>query len=173
MSCSEYLQYIMLQCGKKYLLIYAPCEDSDQPAYPHSLSRVFVVHMQIASLAIQNAPSEESEQTLNVQADLNIHRAHMSEDMLSDIESHMHLCRQSHFWPWKCQENLCLKMSSVYVLCWIFLQTFQTYFCIQANSVDPDQTAGAVWSGSTLFAKMTFKITSRWQSRRQLLWLAV
>ena len=55
---------------------------------------------------------------------------------------------------------------SVYVVCWIFLQTFQTGFCIQANSVDPDQTAprGAVWSGSTLFAKMTFKITSRWQS---------
>ena len=52
-------------------------------------------------------------------------------------------------------------MLSVYVICWIFLQTFQIYFCIQANSVDPDQTAarGAVWSGSTLFAKMTFKIT--------------
>ena len=32
-------------------------------------------------------------------------------------------------------------MSSVYVVCWIFLQTFQTYFCIQANSMDPDQTA--------------------------------
>ena len=32
-------------------------------------------------------------------------------------------------------------MSSVYVVCWIFLQTFQTYFCIQTNSVDPDQTA--------------------------------
>ena len=31
-------------------------------------------------------------------------------------------------------------MSSVYVVCWIFLQTFQIYFCIQANSVDPDQT---------------------------------
>ena len=26
-------------------------------------------------------------------------------------------------------------MSSVYVVCWIFLQTFQTYFCIQPNSV--------------------------------------
>ena len=26
-------------------------------------------------------------------------------------------------------------MSSVYVVCCIFLQTFQTYFCIQANSV--------------------------------------
>ena len=55
------------------------------------------------------------------------------------------------------KENLHLKMLSVYVVCWIFLQTFQTSFCIQANIVDPDQTAprGAVWSGSTLFAKMT------------------
>ena len=44
---------------------------------------------------------------------------------------------------------------SVYVVCWIFLQNFQTYFCVQTNSVDPDQTAPrrAVWSGSTLFAK--------------------
>ena len=51
-------------------------------------------------------------------------------------------------------------MSSIYVVCWIFLQTFQTYFCIQANSVDPDQTArGAVWSGSTLFAKIL-----KWQA---------
>ena len=43
-------------------------------------------------------------------------------------------------------------MSSVYVICWIFLRTFQTYFCIQANSVDPDQTAPAeaVWSGIRL-----------------------
>ena len=48
-------------------------------------------------------------------------------------------------------------LSSVYVICWIFLLTFQTYFCIQANSVNPDQTGprGAVWSGATLFAKMT------------------
>ena len=75
----------------------------------------------------------------------------------------------SYLKPLKRQEQLHMKMSSVYVICWIFLQTFQTYFCIQANSVDPDQTApkGAVWSGSTLFAKMTFKIISRWQSRRQ------
>ena len=53
-------------------------------------------------------------------------------------------------------------MSSVYVVCWIFLQTFLTNFCIQANSVDPDQTApkGAVWSGSTLFAEMTYKVTA-------------
>ena len=50
-------------------------------------------------------------------------------------------------------------MSSVYVVCWIVLQTFQTFFCIQANSVDPDQTApkGAVWSGSTLLQKWLLK----------------
>ena len=35
-------------------------------------------------------------------------------------------------------------MSSVYVVCWILLQTFQTYFCIPANSMDPDQTAPKV-----------------------------
>ena len=53
-------------------------------------------------------------------------------------------------------------MSSVYVVCWIFLQTFQTYFCIQTNSVELDQTAplGAVWSGSTLFAEMKFNIVN-------------
>ena len=32
-------------------------------------------------------------------------------------------------------------MSSVYVVWWIFLQYFQTYFCIPANIVGPDQTA--------------------------------
>ena len=75
----------------------------------------------------------------------------------------------------KKKKNLHMKMSPVYVVCWIFLQTLQIYFCIQANSVDPDLPAprGAVWSGSTLFAKMTLKITSRWHSRRNLLWLAV
>ena len=54
-------------------------------------------------------------------------------------------------------------MWSVYVVCCIFLQTFQTYFCIQANSVDPDQTVpkGAVWSGSTLFAEVTFKVQQK------------
>ena len=32
------------------------------------------------------------------------------------------------------------KPASENVICWIFLETFQTYFYIQANSVDPDQT---------------------------------
>ena len=55
------------------------------------------------------------------------------------------------------------------------LANFSNLFFAYRQSVDPDQTApkGTVWSGSTLFAEMTFKFISRWQSRRQLLWLAV
>ena len=44
-------------------------------------------------------------------------------------------------------------MSFVYVVCWIFLQTFQTYFCIQANSVDKE----AVWSGRDCLQKWLLK----------------
>ena len=33
--------------------------------------------------------------------------------------------------PLKCQENLHLKMSSVYVVCWIFFQKFQIIFAIR------------------------------------------
>ena len=41
-------------------------------------------------------------------------------------------------------------MLSVFVVCWIFFQTFQTYFCIQENSVDPDQTAPSLEEQSDL-----------------------
>ena len=34
-------------------------------------------------------------------------------------------------------------MLSFYVVCWIFLQTFETYFCIQANSVDLEEPS--IW----------------------------
>ena len=49
-------------------------------------------------------------------------------------------------------------MSSVYVVCWIFLQIFQTYFCIPANSVDPDQTARSslIWI-HTVYKKWLLK----------------
>ena len=55
-------------------------------------------------------------------------------------------------------------MSSVYVVCWIFLQTFQTYFCIQANSVDPDQTAPKGKEQSDLGAHCLQK----WQNPKQM-----
>ena len=65
------------------------------------------------------------------------------------------------------------KSASENVICLcrlLSIANFSNLFCIQANSVDPDQTAplGTVWSGSTLFAKNDF----RWQGRRQL-WLAL
>ena len=53
------------------------------------------------------------------------------------------------------------KSASENVACCIFLQTY----IMHIDSVDPDQTAkGAIWSGSTLFATMTFKVTGRRQS---------
>ena len=65
-------------------------------------------------------------------------------------------------------------MPSVYVICWIVLQIFQTCFCIQAN----------MWTLIRLLLEeqsdegphclqKRLKVTSGWQSRRQLLWLAV
>ena len=45
-------------------------------------------------------------------------------------------------------------MSSAEVVCCILLPNITDELSIEANSVDPEQTApiGAVWSGSTLFA---------------------
>ena len=47
-----------------------------------------------------------------------------------------------------------LKMSSAEVVCCKQLPSITDELSIEANSVDPEQTApiGAVWSGSTLFA---------------------
>ena len=46
-----------------------------------------------------------------------------------------------------------LKMSSAVVVCCKKLPSITDNLSIEANSVDPEQTApiGAVWSGSTLF----------------------
>ena len=50
---------------KTYLLTCAPNEDSDKPAHPRSLIIVFVVRVKdFAFLAIPNAPSEDSDQTV-------------------------------------------------------------------------------------------------------------
>ena len=47
-----------------------------------------------------------------------------------------------------------LKMLSAEVICCKYLPNKTDELSIEANSVDPEQTApiGAVWSGSTLFA---------------------
>ena len=84
-------------------------------------------------------------------------------------------------WSFGGKKVLTLKMprksasENVFCLCRLLniLANFSNLFLYTGKHMDSDQTAsrGAVWSGSTLFAAMTFKITSRWQSRRQLLWL--
>ena len=50
-----------MQCEKTYLLISAPNEDSNQPAYLRSLITVF--HVRMKKLVLENAPSEDSDQT--------------------------------------------------------------------------------------------------------------
>ena len=47
-----------------------------------------------------------------------------------------------------------LKMTSSYVVCCKWLPNITDKLSIEANSVNPEQTAliGAVWSGYTLFA---------------------
>ena len=69
-----------------------------------------------------------------------------------------------------------LKMLSVEIICNKELPNITDELSIEANSVDPEQTApiGAVWSGSTLFAieaSYTFQQTRKAdeKSRRLLL----
>ena len=54
-------------------------------------------------------------------------------------------------------------MSSAEVVCCKSLPSITDELSIEANSVDPEQTApiGAVWSGPTLFAKEVLKHFSR------------
>ena len=56
------------QSEETYILTCTPNENSDQPAHPRSLIRVFFVCLKknpknLVSLAIQNAPNEDSDQT--------------------------------------------------------------------------------------------------------------
>ena len=66
--------------------------------------------------------------------------------------------------PRKTQENV-ICLCYVVLRHLLFIKLFEHAVCIYANNMDPDQTApkGAVWYGSTLFATMTFKVTSRRQ----------
>ena len=104
----------------------------------------------------------------DAQTDLSLHWVHKHAHRKCCVQAHILLTLKA---PRKTASENVVFMSSAEYSC----KLYQTYFCIQANSVDPDQTApkGAVWSwstlwsGSTLFAEMTFKITSRMKSRRQ------
>ena len=46
-----------------------------------------------AYLAIQKAPSEDSDQTAHAHADLSLRLAHMAEGTFSDVAAHLLVCR--------------------------------------------------------------------------------
>ena len=78
--------YKMIHNVGKCTFWRAPSEDSSQPAQPHSLMRGFCCpHEETASLASQNAPGDDSDQTVNAQADLIHCCAHMSAGTFSDV----------------------------------------------------------------------------------------
>ena len=75
----------MLQSEKTYLLTFAPNEDSNQPAHPRSLIRVFVIRMKIRCTFgyPKCAQWKFWSACANAQADLNFRWAHMSEGTFS------------------------------------------------------------------------------------------
>ena len=78
------------QREKVYFLTCSPNENANQPAHPFSLTRVFVVRIKhFASLAIQNAPRAESDQT--AQSHVTLRWTHMSKGMFSGFGDHSNL----------------------------------------------------------------------------------
>ena len=67
-----------------------------------------------------------------------------------------------NFLPFACYETMHIKVSSAQVVCSIYLLTLQTNFSIQANCVDPDQTAQEQSDlGHHCLLQRHFKRTSR------------
>ena len=67
-------------------MTWSPNNDSNQPAYPRSLTRVFVVRMKkLCIMGYLNASSDNSDQTAKAQVDLKIHKANISEGMFSAV----------------------------------------------------------------------------------------
>ena len=75
---------------KTYLLIYAPNENSNQPTHPHCLIRVFVFRLKKVFILYYPKCAQWWfwSACANVQADLNLHWAHMSRGMFSDVMTH-------------------------------------------------------------------------------------
>ena len=73
-------------CTLRNVRKHAPNENPNKPAHPRSLIRVFVGNVKkLCTLTIQNAPSEDSDQTAKTQADLNLRGVIMSKGTFSDV----------------------------------------------------------------------------------------
>ena len=74
------------QRGKTFLLTCVPKKDSNLPMHPcymYLISLHCLQETKTVSLAMQNAPSEDSDQT--AQANLKLHLAHVYEGTFSDV----------------------------------------------------------------------------------------
>ena len=101
------------QHQKTYLRTWAPIEDTNQPAHPCCLIRIFVVSME--KLGILGYPKYALwrfwSDRVNAQADLNLRWAHMFEGTFSDVA--VYLCLPDkymlvfmHFWCLRNNEYL-------------------------------------------------------------------
>ena len=80
-----------LQHEKTFLVIIVPKENLNQPARPRSLITVRCSYEETSSLAVQNTPCEDLDQTAQTtQSDLNLHRAHMSKGTFSHVDAYLH-----------------------------------------------------------------------------------
>ena len=79
-----------------YLLTFAPNEDSNQPAHPRSLIRVFVVHMKKHCILGYSKCTQRRFllDCSSAQADLNRRWAHRSEGTVSDVETNLLMTNQ-------------------------------------------------------------------------------
>ena len=78
--------YVCFHDGQKtYIRSCAPSEDSDQPAHLHSLIRIFTGCILESQRFKVSSHRERRSDCANVQADLSISLAHMSEDTISDV----------------------------------------------------------------------------------------
>ena len=157
---------------KKGFLIYADSKGPDQPWHPCSLIRAYCTLTY--HWIIQNG--------INGEKRPGWYFAHtqmiwMSFLRMSKSTFLLDGTRSTHLHQLTLRAPRKTASENVVCLCRLLniLANFSKPFFAYWQTVDPDQTApkGAVWSGSTLFAEMTFKITSRRQSRLQLLWLAL
>ena len=65
-------------------------EDSNEPVHLHSLISLFCQHEETAFLAVQNAPSEDSDEIAReCVADLNLLWVHMCRGTFSDVAAEM------------------------------------------------------------------------------------
>ena len=163
-------------------------EDSDQPAHSRSLIRIFterILDSQECKVS-SRWPWKSWLSCTAAQADLTLKMPRNAFKCRLFMSSAEYSCKLSNLWQWnrwsklpKCKKKKKKKKKKktciwkCRLLCRLLniLVNFSNLFLHTRKQCVP--WSDCSWSGTTLFAKTTIKITSRWQSRRQLLRLTV